>query len=87
MASFSEFVLGQLDHIQDVGGIFPEREIFGDEVNAVDLRSGEGRQGIIAGNGDDVAGEDFCGLDSLQYPSCQGRIVLKKSLDRTLLQV
>ena len=82
MASFSEFVLGQLGHIQDVGGMFPERESFGDEVNAVDPRSGEGRQGLIAGNCNDVAGEEASGLDSLQYPRCQGRIVLKKRLDR-----
>src|SRR5208282_384191 len=82
LASFSEFVLGQFDHIQDVGGMFPEREIFGDEVNAVDPRSDEGRQGVIAGNCNDVAGEDASGLNSLQYPRYQGRIVLKKSLDR-----
>ena len=53
MASFPEFVLGQLDHIQDVGGMFPPREIFCDEVNAVDPRSDEGRQGVIAGNGNE----------------------------------
>lgn len=82
MASFSKCVLGQLDHIQDVGGMFPEREIFGDEVNAVDPRSDVGRQGVIAGNRNDVATEDASGLDSLQYTSRQGRIVLEKSLDR-----
>ena len=32
-----------------------------------------------------VAGDRFCGLDSLQYASCQGRIVLEKSLDRASL--
>src|SRR5271165_601849 len=82
MAAFSEFVLGQLDHVHDVGGMFPEREFFGDEVNAVDPRSDEGRQGVLAGNGNALAGEDASGLDSLQYPSRQGRIVLEKSLDR-----
>jgi hypothetical protein len=81
MASFSEFVLWQLDYIQDVGGLFPQREIFGDEVDAVDPRSDEGRQGVIAGNCNDISGEHFCGLDFLQYPRCQGRTVLEKSLD------
>ena len=85
MASFSEVVLGQLDHIQDVAGIIPKGEIFGDEVNAVDPRSDKGRQGEIAGNGDDVSGEDFCGLDFVQYPRCQSRTVLEKSLDGTSL--
>ena len=75
MASFSEFVLGQLDHIQDVGGMFPKREIFGDEVNAVDPRSDEGRQGVIAGNGNDVAGEallwtGFPSISELPGPDC-----------------
>src|SRR5208337_2116741 len=83
MASFSEFVLGQLEHLQDVGGMFPERKSFGDKVNAVDPRGDEGRQGVIAGNCNGVAGEHFSGLDSLQYAKCQGQIVLEKSLDRT----
>ena len=36
MASLPEFVLGQLDHVQNVVGMFPERESFVDEVNAID---------------------------------------------------
>jgi hypothetical protein len=83
MTSLSEFVLGQLDHIQDVGGLFPEREIFADKINAIDPRSDKGRQGVIAGNCNDVAGEDASGLDPLPYPSGYGRIVLQKSFDRT----
>jgi len=83
MPSLSEFVFGQLDHVQNVVGMFPDREIFVDKVNAVYPGSGEGRQGIFAGNSNDVAGEHFCGLDARQYRSYQRRVVLKKSLDLT----
>ena len=66
-------------------GYFQTGRFFRDQVNAVDPRSDEGRQGVIAGNCNGVPGEDFCGLDFLQYTSCQVRIVLEKSLDRTSL--
>lgn len=82
MTSVSEFVLGHLDHIQNVGRIFPGSEIFADKVNAIDLRRGEGRQGIIPGNGDDLGGEDCRGPDFFQYPICQGLVILNKCLDR-----
>jgi hypothetical protein len=52
------------------------------EIHAVDPRSDEGRQGVFAGNCNDVAGEHFRGLDSLQYPTNQRRSVLKESFDR-----
>lgn len=83
VASFLKFVLGQLDYIEDVGRLFPQREMFRNEVNAVNPRSDKGRQRVIAGNCDDVSGEDFCGLDFFQYPRYEGRTLLKKSPDWT----
>ena len=67
------------------GGCFQRARPSVDQVNAGDPRRDEGRRGIFTGNGENVGGEHFCRLDSLQYPSDQGRIVLNKSLDRTSL--